>query len=173
MCSGTWLLAINDIFIWKIWAQKSHIRYRCNFVLPCSSKSWHCLSTLALSKETLLLPALQHNDLYSLPWVINVNENTLLFRAWDFPGRLRNIITNQTPTDLYVFHEAAVSLQIVVQTRSLQVQSSCHHWSQHHHNPFTHLWTRRGEGFISTDARSAGVREQTVACQCWIVQGIL
>ena len=81
----------------------------------------------------------------------------------NFPGLLGYITTsNHAPTDLYVFHEAAVSLKIVVQARSLQVTIIDLNIIM----ILSDLWTRFGEGFIATNARCAGISEQTMAPLC-------
>ena len=83
-------------------------------------------------------------------------------RISGFPALLDLNAINETPASLYVGYEAAVSLKIVVQARSLQVTII----NLNIIMILSDLWTRCGEGFISTNARCAGISEQTMASLC-------
>ena len=79
-------------------------------------------------------------------------------RISGLPALFNRIVTNFTPIQENVCHEAAVSLEIVVKARPLQQLPLL--WSI---VMFNDLWTWRGECSICAIARATGIREQTVA----------
>ena len=85
-----------------------------------------------------------------------------LVRISGFPALLDLIAINETPASLYVGYEAAVSLKIVVKTRSLQRSvfflHNCLCFVM-----FNDLWTWSGECAISAITGGTGIREQTMA----------